>query len=46
MIDHGGKYPSSTVDAEEILIYILKTAGNSTYTLKDLQSEIRFRGYK
>lgn len=40
MIDHGGKYPSSTVDAEEILIYILKTAGNSTYTLKDLQSEI------
>ena len=38
-IDHDGKYPSSTVDAEEILIYILKNAGNSTYTLKDFNAE-------
>lgn len=32
-----GKYPSSTADAEEILIYILKTVSDSRFTLKDLR---------
>ncbi len=32
-----GKYPSSTADAEEILIYILKTVPDSRFTLKDLK---------
>lgn len=33
-----GKYPSSTADAEEILIYILKTVPDSRFTLKDLRN--------
>ena len=36
-IDHGDRYPSSTKEAEDILIYILQNAGNSKFTLKDLQ---------
>lgn len=39
-VDHGGKYPSSTREAEEILIYILQNAGNSKFTLKDLQETV------
>lgn len=34
-----GKYPSSTVDAEEILIYVLKNTHNTVYTQKNFQSE-------
>lgn len=34
-----GKYPSSTVDAEEILIYILKNTTNTIYTQKDFENE-------
>ena len=39
-VDHGDKYPSSTREAEEILIYILQNAGNSKFTLKDLQETV------
>ncbi len=34
-----GRPVSSSVDAEEILIYILKNTKNSSYTLEDLQNE-------
>lgn len=34
-----GKYPSSTADAEEILIYILKTIKNTVYTATDFENE-------
>lgn len=37
-VDHNNKYPSSTKDAEEILLYILKNAGDSRFTITDLQN--------
>lgn len=33
-----GKYPSSTKDAEKILIYVLKTVPNSVFTYEDLKN--------
>lgn len=35
-----GKYPSSTKDAEDILIYILKNTKNTVYTQKDFDNEV------
>lgn len=38
-VSHNGIQPSSIVDAEEILLYVLKNTNNTVYTLKDFQNE-------
>ncbi len=38
-VKHGAQ-PSSIVDAEEILLYVLKNTNHTTYTLKDYKNEV------